>query len=73
MQFQQSEVNVYTQALHQVLILPKSSEKRSELVKSVKPETSETGFFLRYHRSINKYCFHQITAFIVILCSVTQR
>lgn len=54
MQFQQSEVNVYTQALHQVLILPKSSETRSELVKPVKPETSETGFFLRYHRSINK-------------------
>lgn len=54
MQFQQSKVNVYTLALHQVLILPKSSEKRSELVKSVKPETSETGFFFRYYRSINK-------------------
>lgn len=51
MQFQQSKVNVYTLALHQVLILPKSSETRIALVK---PELSETGFFLRYHRSINK-------------------
>lgn len=54
MQFQQCKVNVYTLALHQVLILPKSSETRIELVKPVKPETSETGFFSRYHTSINK-------------------